>query len=79
MGEDRKKLPALIVPPAGYDLIDGFARANRLSKSEAVRQLLKESPRLVAYAQQHGVPLDVLGVSEWGGYRTRDGREGGEG
>lgn len=65
--DKRVKLPALIVQPAGYELIDEFARFNRMSKSEAIRQLLTESPRLREYAAQHGHDLASLTVKNWGG------------
>jgi hypothetical protein len=68
MPEERKKLPSLIVPPDGYTLMDNFARANRLSLSEAIRQLLQESPRLIDFAAQEGADLgEVLSVKSWGG------------
>lgn len=66
---ERKRLPALAVPPAGYDLLDDFAHTNKMSISEAVRVLLQESPRLIQYANEIGRSVDVLSVGEWGGSR----------
>jgi hypothetical protein len=71
MPEQRKKLPALVLPPEGYQLIRSFARKNDMSISEAIRQLLKESPRLIEHAQEIGVSLDMLTVNTWGGQRGK--------
>jgi hypothetical protein len=72
MPENRKSLPALNVPTAGYQLIRKFARHEDMSISEALRQLLKESPRLVEFARSQGVDVDVLDVGAWGGSRDKD-------
>lgn len=69
MTDERKQLPAVSVPPEGYALIRSFARTADVSVSEAMRQLLRESPRLIEFAKQTDVNLDVLGVSVWGGSR----------
>jgi hypothetical protein len=71
MPDERKRLPTLIVKPRGYRLIRAFARENDMSISEAIRQLLKESPRLVEFAEKSGVPLDELDVNTWGGQRSK--------
>jgi hypothetical protein len=55
-----------------------FARETDVSISEAVRQLLQESPRLVECAKKKGIDLEVsMKVSAWGGQR-RDSDEGEE-
>lgn len=66
---DKTKLPALSIPPEGYQLIRSFARANDTSISQAIRQLLRESPRLIIFAGQNNVDLSALDVGEWGGQR----------
>ena len=68
MIETRKKLPALVVPPEGYDLVRSFARRNDISISEAIRQLLQRSPDLVEFAEQTGRDVDNLNVGAWGGH-----------
>jgi hypothetical protein len=72
MPENRKSLPALNVPVAGYKLVRAFARQEDMSISEAVRQLLKESPRLVEFARQQGLDVGLLDVGSWGGSRDKD-------
>lgn len=69
MNDERKQLPATSVPVEGYKLIRAFARDADLSTSEAVRQLLKESPRLVEFASKEGWDLESLEVNAWGGSR----------
>ena len=72
MDDQRVKLPALIVPPAGYDLIDAYARSKKLSKSEAIRQLLADSPNLKEFAAREGFDLGSLAVKSWGGQPRED-------
>jgi hypothetical protein len=68
--EDRKRLPALSIAAEGYDLLAGYAAENRISVSEAVRDLLADSPKLKAFAKKQGKPVK-LAVNVWGGYRER--------
>jgi hypothetical protein len=66
MPEPRKQLPPALVSVAGYKLVRAFARDADMSLSDAIRQLLKESPRLIEFARKQGVDVDVLDVNPWG-------------
>lgn len=68
--ETRKKLPSLNVSPEGYELLESFRLAKGLpSISEAIRQLLQESQRLIDFARENGKDVAALSVSTWGGNR----------
>jgi hypothetical protein len=69
MPEETKSLPPVVVPKPFFDLVRLYAFRNEISVSEAVRQLLKESPPLAALAQEQGVELSSLAVGSWGGNR----------
>jgi hypothetical protein len=68
MAEDRKNLPTVAVPTAGYDLIAEFAASKRMSKGEAVRYLLQTSSELQEFAGRDDLS-DLLSVNDWGGKR----------
>lgn len=68
MSDQTKVLPALTVPESGYDLIDAYAHDQRISKSEALRRIIAESPSLNAYAKKHGYTVNFQ-VKQWGGQR----------
>ena len=70
MPEPRKQLPAALVGTAGYKLIRAFSRAEDMSISDAIRQLIKESPRLIEFAERQGIDVSVIDVNPWG--RTAD-------
>lgn len=74
MADTRAKLPALLVAQEGYDLVRAFARENDISISEAIRQLIQESPRMVSFARKKKISLEVLNVGTWGG-QPRKGSE----
>lgn len=71
MSNERKHLPSIIVPKNGHELLKEFAKSVDLSLSEALRQLVKESPRLIEFARTKGYDIENLNVSEWGGDRKK--------
>jgi hypothetical protein len=72
MSDDTMRLPPLKIPNALHELLRIYAFKNKMSVSEAVRDLLKKSPGLIEIAKQEGVNLDDLVIGSWGGRRQVD-------
>jgi hypothetical protein len=71
-GDTVKRLPSVVVPEAFYELLRLCAFKRKVSLSEVVRQLLKESPALLELAKQEGIDIETLAVPAWGGSRDRE-------
>jgi hypothetical protein len=70
-----RNLPPVGVPEDFYELIRLYAFQSKLSISAAMRQLLKESPGLIALADKEGVDLAGFTVGSWGGDRKGEVRD----
>ena len=56
------------VPDEGFELITEYATSRGVSAAEVVRQLLENSPELLAFANSKNMPI-TLRSTNWGGRR----------
>ena len=72
-GSGRIELPSVQVPEALDKLIrDIAARDHGGTLSTAIRELLKESPRVKELATERGIPETAMAMGGWGGSRNRE-------
>lgn len=65
MATEVKALPSIKVPSTGYDLVRTYAFNHDISRSEAVRRLLKNSPELQEIAKSDDLS-EYFTVGTWG-------------
>jgi len=68
---DRTKLPSAVVQQAAYDLLEDYAYGQRITLSEAIRQLIASNPALIEFAlSKHVDAQELFEVANWRGKKA---------